>query len=171
MERLQPALKRLTWESLNIDSFISHVRQGLDQLDDRVFKINQISETVLEFNLRRMSCLVLVHLPDDQSFSLSRFVQLQEESIQKGFVLLNEKSVEMEQALTELIQENRTQADVTHVHSKSDMLQEVALFFCRIVCLRCITSRCRNERLNSMKWSVTSSLSMKGNAAVLCLHA
>lgn len=140
MERLQPALKRLTWESLNIDSFISHVRQGLDQLDDRVFKINQISETVLEFNLRRMSCMVLVHLPDDQSFSLSQFVQLQEESIRKGFVFLNEKSVEMEQALADLIQENRTQADVTHVHSKSDMLHEVTpLFYC--IFLRYITCR------------------------------
>jgi hypothetical protein len=70
--------------------------------------------------------MVLVHLPVDQSFSLSRFVQLQEQSIQQGFDLLNRKSVEMEQALADLILENRTQAKEMHVHSRSDMLQEVA---------------------------------------------
>ena len=129
MERLQPALKGLTWESLNIDSFISHVRQGLDQLDDRVSKINQLSETVLEQNLRQISSMTLVRLPVNRHFSLKYFVQLQEESIRKGFTLLNEKSTEMERVLTDLIEENRTLANLTHVHSKSDMLQEVKAFF------------------------------------------
>lgn len=128
MERIQPALKRLTWESLNIDSFLFHARQGLDQLDDRVFKINQLSETVLEYNLRQISSMILVHLPVNECFSLYSFVQLQEESIRKGFALLNEKSMEIERVLTELIQENRTLANMTHLHSKSDMLQEVMAF-------------------------------------------
>jgi hypothetical protein len=91
MERLQPALKRLTWESLNIDSFICHLRQGLDQLEDRVARINEVTEKVLETNLRQMSCTVLVNVPADQSFSLSRFVSLQEECIRKGSVFFERK--------------------------------------------------------------------------------
>jgi hypothetical protein len=125
MERIQPALNRLTWESLNIDSFIFHVRQGLDQLDDRVLKINRLSESVLECNLRQISSMALVYLPVDKKISLKQFVQLQEESVRKGCLLLNEKSMEMERVLTDLIHENRTLANVTHIHSKSDMLQEV----------------------------------------------
>ncbi len=128
-ERLQPALKRLTWESLNIDSFLSHLRQGLDHLDDRICRINQITENVLETNLRRMSCTVLVHVPANQSFSLSRFLSLQEECIRKGSAFLNDKSKEMEASLTELMIENKGLADLTHVHSKSDMLQEVLVLF------------------------------------------
>jgi hypothetical protein len=125
MERLQPALKRLTWESLNIDSFLSHLRQGLDQLEGRIFKINQITEHVLENNLRQISCTVLVHVPANESFSLSRFLSLQKEWIRKGSTFINEKSKEMEARLSELTIENKALADLTHVHSKSDMLQEV----------------------------------------------
>jgi len=124
-ERLQPALKRLTWDSLNIDSFISHVRQGLDQLEGRVSRINEITDSVLERNLRQMSSANMVNLPGDQSFTLSRFVNLQEESIRKGSALLNQKSKEIETVLSELLHENRALANLTHVHSKSDMLQEV----------------------------------------------
>ncbi len=125
--RLQPALKRLTWESLNIDTFLSHLRQGLDHLDDRVSRINQITENVLERNLRQMSCTVLVHVPADQSFSLPRFVSVQEQWIRKGSKFLNDKSKEMEAVLSDLMIENKALADLTHVHSKSDMLQEVLI--------------------------------------------
>jgi len=110
---------------LNIDSFITYVRQGIDQLDDRVSKINRITECVLERNLRQMSSVSLVSLPFNQMFSLSQFVCLQEESIRKGSLILNEKSKELEAALIDLVQENKALADVMHAHSKSEMLQEV----------------------------------------------
>lgn len=110
---------------MNIDSFITYVRQGIDQLDDRVSKINRITECVLERNLRQMSSVSLVSLPFNQMFSLSQFVCLQEESIRKGSLILNEKSKELEAALIDLVQENKALADVMHAHSKSEMLQEV----------------------------------------------
>ncbi len=110
---------------MNIDSFITYVRQGIDQLDDRVSKINRITECVLERNLRQMSSVSLVFLPFNQMFSLSQFVCLQEESIRKGSLILNEKSKELEAALIDLVQENKALADVMHGHSKSEMLQEV----------------------------------------------
>jgi hypothetical protein len=130
MERLQPALKRLTWESLNIDSFISHARQGLDQLQDRISKINHVTTTILERNLRQMSSAVLVHLPIDQSYSLSHFVSVQEESIQKVSVFLDGKSREMETVLLELMIENRNLENSTYSYSKSNMLVEVLFSFC-----------------------------------------
>ena len=101
------------------------MRQGIDQLDDRVSKINRITECVLERNLRQMSSVSLVSLPFNQMFSLSQFVCLQEESIRKGSLILNEKSKELEAALIDLMQENKALADVMHAHSKSEMLQEV----------------------------------------------
>jgi hypothetical protein len=101
------------------------VRQGIDQLDDRVSKINRITESVLERNLRHMTSVALVSLPFNQMFSLSQFVCLQEESIRKGSLILNENSKELEAALIDLMQENKTLADVMHAHSKSEMLQEV----------------------------------------------
>lgn len=101
------------------------MRQGIDQLDDRVSKINRITECVLERNLRHMSSVSLVSLPFNQMFSLSQFVCLQEESIRKGSLILNEKSKELEAALIDLVQENKALADVMHAHSKSEMLQEV----------------------------------------------
>ena len=105
------------------------MRQGLDHLEDRVSRINEISDSILERNLRQMSSTILVNLPVDQSFTLSRFVNLQDESIRKGSALLNAKSKEMETVLCELLQENRSLANSTHVHSKSDMLQEVMIYF------------------------------------------
>ncbi len=94
-------------------------------MDDRVSKINRITETILERNLRQMTSVALVALPFDQMFSLSQFVFLQEESIRRGSLILNEKSKELEAALIDLVQENKALADVTHAHSKSEMLQEV----------------------------------------------
>jgi hypothetical protein len=101
------------------------VRQGIDQLDDRVSNINRITESVLERNLRQMTSVALVSLPFNQMFSLSQFVCLQEESIRKGSLILNENSKELEAALIDLVQENKALADVMHAHSKSEMLQEV----------------------------------------------
>ncbi len=72
-----------------------------------------------------MTSVALVALPFDQMFSLSQFVFLQEESIRRGSLILNEKSKMLEAALIDLVQENKALADATYAHSKSEMLQEV----------------------------------------------
>jgi dynein heavy chain len=53
----------LTWTSMNIESYLYYVHQGLKKLEQLIINVNDIIENRIENNLKTVSKVVLVHLP------------------------------------------------------------------------------------------------------------
>ncbi|KAL4465245.1 hypothetical protein ABPG74_001959 [Tetrahymena malaccensis] len=103
--KLRPGMLTLTWTSMNIETYLYHLHQGLRKLEQLVIKINDIIENRIENNLKIVSKLVLVHLPQDiKPLSLESFVQQQEGYINSQIDLLSSKNVEVERAVDDLLQ-------------------------------------------------------------------
>ena len=54
--KLRPGMIMLTWTSMNIDAYKSHIHAGLRKLEELVVNINDIIENRIEKNLK-MVCL------------------------------------------------------------------------------------------------------------------
>lgn len=75
--KLRPGMVTLTWTSMNIESYLYYVHQGLKKLEQLIINVNDIIENRIENNLKTVSKVVLVHLPQDtKPLSLDSFVQL-----------------------------------------------------------------------------------------------
>jgi dynein heavy chain len=61
--KLRPGMVTLTWTSMNIDGYLTHVHQGLNKLEQLIININDIMENRIENNLKSLSKTVLVNLP------------------------------------------------------------------------------------------------------------
>jgi dynein heavy chain len=80
--KLHPGMSTLTWTSMNIDSYLNHVHQGLNKLEQLIINVNDIIENRIENNLRNISKVSLVSLPNENvTFTLETFVSIQEEYI------------------------------------------------------------------------------------------
>lgn len=102
--KLRPGMTTLTWTSLNIDPYINHVYSGLKKLQELVSCINDIIENRVEKNLKVVSKTLLVVLPENSSFTVSDFVVMQLSHIAGQSRLLQGKNMEIENAVTDLIQ-------------------------------------------------------------------
>jgi len=58
-------MSTLTWTSMNIDSYLTHVHQGLNKLEQLIINVNDIIENRIENNLKNISKVLLVSLPHD----------------------------------------------------------------------------------------------------------
>jgi dynein heavy chain, axonemal len=95
----------VTWTSMNIDGYLTHVHQGLAKLEQLIININDIMENRIENNLKSLSKTVLVNLPQEaQTFTLDDFVEMQEEWIREESERLKSKNFEVEGAVEDLIQ-------------------------------------------------------------------
>jgi dynein heavy chain len=101
--KLRPGMITLTWTSMNIDAYKTHIQTGLRRLEELVANINDIIENRIEKNLKIVSKTLLVDLPDAQSFSVDEFVKMQEKHIAKQSTLLQGKNLEIEFAVRDLI--------------------------------------------------------------------
>ena len=103
--KLRPGMVTLTWTSMNIDGYLTHVHQGLAKLEQLIININDIMENRIENNLKSLSKTVLVNLPQDaQTFTLDEFVEMQSEWIAEESEKLKSKNYEVEGAVEDLIQ-------------------------------------------------------------------
>jgi dynein heavy chain len=103
--KLRPGMVTLTWTSMNIDGYLSHVHSGLAKLEQLIININDIMENRIENNLKSLSKTVLVNLPQDaQTYTLDDFVEMQEEWIREESEKLKSKNYEVEGAVEDLIQ-------------------------------------------------------------------
>lgn len=102
--KLRPGMVALTWTSMNIDSFITHVQSGLRRLDELVSNVNDVVENRIEKNLKVVSKCLLVDLPDNSSFTVSDFVDMQRQHIAVKSTMLQEKNAEIEHAVDDLIE-------------------------------------------------------------------
>ncbi len=102
--KLRPGMVTLTWTSMNIDSYLQHVHQGLNKLDQLIISVNDIIENRIENNLKKVSKVLLVDLPNDTAaMSLDQFVERQENHINNFTSFLMAKNEEVERAVDDLI--------------------------------------------------------------------
>jgi dynein heavy chain, axonemal len=62
---MRPGMVTLTWTSMNIDSYLFNVHQGLKKLEQLIINVNDIIENRIECNLKLVSRVVLVDLPEN----------------------------------------------------------------------------------------------------------
>jgi len=101
--KLRPGMITLTWTSMNIDQYITHVHSGLRKLEELVANINDIIENRIEKNLKIVSKTLLVDLPEHSSFTVSEFVDMQQDHIKQKSRVLQGKNTEIEHACDDLI--------------------------------------------------------------------
>lgn len=100
--KLRAGMVTLTWTSMNIDSYKSHIHDGLVRLEDLVTKINDIVENRIQKNLKLISRAVLVNLPQDKVCTLDEFVLMQENQVRHTTGYLVAKDLEVETAVMDL---------------------------------------------------------------------
>jgi dynein heavy chain len=92
--KLHPGMSTLTWTSMNIDSYLAHVHQGLNKLEQLIINVNDIVENRIENNLKNISKVSLVSLPHENiTFTLETFVSTQEEYINEKRNYLTSKNL------------------------------------------------------------------------------
>ena len=89
---------------MNIDAYISNIQLGLQKLKELVTTINDIIENRIEKNLKIVSKVLLVDLPENASFTLSEFVSMQQQHIKTKSFLLQGKNTEIKNAFEDLVE-------------------------------------------------------------------
>ena len=102
--KLRPGMMSLTWTSMNIDAYISHVQSGLKKLKEFVRNVNDIIDNRIEKNLVIISNALLVNLSEQSSFTVSEFLDMQKSHIKNCSRLISGKNIETENAVEDLIQ-------------------------------------------------------------------
>jgi dynein heavy chain len=126
--KLRPGLVSLTWTSLNIDQYKAGIYAGLKRLEEMVVKINDIVENRVQKNLKQISRVVLVSLPNERTVTLEEFVQMQELSVRSSTYQLAMRNLEVENAVGDLLAiisssqidtsiEPVSQGDIDEVHA------------------------------------------------------
>lgn len=67
----------LTWTSMNIESYLERVHEGLNKMEQLIINVNDIIENRIENNLKIVSRIILVNLPQDtKPLGLEDFVDI-----------------------------------------------------------------------------------------------
>jgi len=98
-----PGLQILTWQSMNIDGYLSRLHNGLHKFEELVNKINEIIDNRISINVKKISRMIFVTLPADASFTLEQFVSLQDKSIREKVEELVSKNGLVERAVLDVI--------------------------------------------------------------------
>ena len=89
---------------MNIDGFIQNVQLALSRLEQLIITVNDIIDNRIENNLKLISKVILVMLPQDgKQMSLNAFVESQKEHIESQAELLMCKNIEIERAVDDLL--------------------------------------------------------------------
>jgi dynein heavy chain len=101
--KIRPGMITLSWTSMNIDMYAQNVQQGLTKLEELVATINDIIEHRVEKNLKKVSRITLVDLPNDRSFTLEQFHEVQRQHLAREELMMTGKNIEIEHAVEDLI--------------------------------------------------------------------
>ena len=102
--RLEPGFTTLTWTSMNIDGFLHAMYSGVTALEDLIEKVKDIVDNRIERNLRRVANVSLVELPSDESYTLDKFVSVQEKLVRSQQAVIAAKNEEVEEAVVDLVE-------------------------------------------------------------------
>jgi dynein heavy chain len=102
--KMRPGMVNLTWTSMNIEGYLEDIWKELDRLDQLVMTVNDLMENRIEANLKLVSNVLLVNLPDEQELvSLDEFVDMQERHVRATTDFLVAKSLEIENAVNDML--------------------------------------------------------------------
>eukprot|EP00002_Diphylleia_rotans_P028875 TRINITY_DN5840_c0_g1_i3.p1 TRINITY_DN5840_c0_g1~~TRINITY_DN5840_c0_g1_i3.p1 ORF type:complete len:4482 (-),score=987.95 TRINITY_DN5840_c0_g1_i3:157-13602(-) len=101
--KLVPGMMTLTWTSMNIDAFLHRIHTNLSRAEELISNINDILESRVERNLKRVSRLVLIDLEESKSYTLDEFVALQDAIIQKRVEVMVTRNIEVQTAIEDVI--------------------------------------------------------------------
>jgi len=87
---------------MNIDAYKHHFQNGLEKLESLVINMNDIIDNRIEKNLRTISKMQLVDLPS-ATIELEVFVKMQELHVENQVGVLQGKNVEIETAVSDII--------------------------------------------------------------------
>ena len=165
--KLRPGMITLTWTSMNIDTYKTHIQAGLKKLDELVTNINDLIENRIEKNLKIVSRTLLVDLPADTHYSVDEFVKQQEKYIAYQAVMLQGKNVEIDYAVKDLVNIISTyKFDGSNV----EMVSEEEIFKLKKHYNHFMYQallHCAKNSLNSLKKRIQSSVSENGSQVIV----
>jgi dynein heavy chain len=153
--KLHPGMVTLTWASMNIDGYLHRLHATLFRLGDLVSKVSELLQVGVERNLRAVSNMRLVNLPTDASFTLDRFVSVQEHFVQQQSAVLGARSREAERAVAGLMQlASEYTLEPGIAGPSAEIKEEVRAYFARLL-YRAVLN-CTKASLNLLKQRVKS---------------
>jgi dynein heavy chain len=117
---LRPGMITLTWTSMNVSSFVEHVRSELGRLSNLIMSINDLIENRIENLLKSVSKSLLVNVPAAKTFHPDDFVDTQEDQVAEKSKVLQSHNMQIEAAVEDLIDIVRTFPLDPHVEAVSD---------------------------------------------------
>ena len=100
---LRPGLVQLNWTSMHIQDFESNLKNTLQRFSELVNHMNDITDNRIEKNLLEISRTMLVNLPDNRTFTLDEFVELQQNLVNSKAGKLQGMNVQIESAVDDMI--------------------------------------------------------------------
>jgi dynein heavy chain len=102
--KVEPGLSLLTWQSLNIEQYVSRMQHGIMKFDELMHKISEMVDVRIEKNLRDISKIMLVDISAESTFTLDQFVTMQEQVTKRKIQMMDAKNLEVERAVIDLIE-------------------------------------------------------------------
>jgi dynein heavy chain len=93
----------LTWQSLNIEQYVTRMQNGILKFEELLNKIAEIVDVRVEKNLRAISKMTLVDISAEETFTLDQFVNMQEKVTKRQIQMMDTKNLEVERACNDLI--------------------------------------------------------------------
>lgn len=129
---LSPAIETMTWTSMNIDSFLTRVKQALARFEALVTQINDITTNRIEKNLRIVAESCLLDLPSNRTFNYRTFASEQSRRIEAVAAFIAAKNEEVDIAVRDLITILETYSfDSPNIHPPSkDDTNMLRIIYC-----------------------------------------
>jgi dynein heavy chain len=147
--KIQPGRQLLTWQSMNIDSYLQRMHAGLTKFEELMKKVTDILDHRIEGNLRTIGRTLLVELPSDESFTLEQFVTLQEKTTKMKTSLIESKNEEIEHAVREVLDHVKTYPLEIAENVSKDAIQSFWEHYSRLVYVSVM--RCAKESFSALK--------------------
>ncbi|CAE8591739.1 unnamed protein product, partial [Polarella glacialis] len=102
--KMRPGVVLLTWTSMNIENYLEEIWRELDKLEQLVMTVNDLMDNRIDANLKVVSNVQLVNLPEEQELvTLDEFVDMQERHVRSTTDFLVAKSLEIENAVNDML--------------------------------------------------------------------
>jgi dynein heavy chain len=82
----------LTWQSLNIEQYVTRMQNGILKFEELLNKIAEIVDVRVEKNLRAISKMTLVDISAEETFTLDQFVNMQEKVTKRQIQMMDTKN-------------------------------------------------------------------------------
>ncbi|XP_023932721.1 dynein heavy chain 5, axonemal [Lingula anatina] len=103
-EALLPGLMALTWNSLNLEAYLSNAYRSMSDLEKLVKQVSDILECRIEAVLAEMGSIALCDLPEDEPITVDEFLKLTGETCAQASDTLIKQSQLVESSVNDLVE-------------------------------------------------------------------